>query len=193
MKFLGKVLLVVLASWFAANAASAQVPSSLGPHGGDVRRLAYAPDNPNRVFLGTSAGRMYVSNDGGASWELFAHLGAGFDFVLDNILINPREPKTMYVAAWSIEQNTGELFRTTDGGRNWTPLKGMRGKSVRSLAMATSDTKVLVAGALDGVFRSNDAGDSWTLISPPNHADIKNIQSVAIDPKSTQTIYAGTW
>ena len=192
-KFLGKALLAVAASWFAAQAASAQVPNSLGPHGGDVRRLAYVPDNPNRIFLGTSSGRMYVSNDAGASWELFAHLGAGFDFVLDNIVISTRDPKTMFVAAWSIEQNAGELFRTTDGGRNWTTLKGMHGKSVRSLAMAASDTKVLVAGALDGVFRSTDAGDSWSLISPPNHADIKNIQSVAIDPKSTDTVYAGTW
>src|SRR5512140_1574137 len=171
VKFLGKALLVVLACWFAANAASAQVPNSLGPHGGDVRRLAYAPDNPNRIFLGTSSGRMYVSNDGGANWSLFAHLGDGFDFVLDNIVIDPRQPKTMFVAAWSIEQSTGELVRTTDGGRNWTALKGMHNKSVRSLAMAPSDSKFLVAGALDGVFRSKDGGDSWTLISPPNHAD----------------------
>src|SRR5512140_115013 len=193
VKFLGKALLVVLACWFAANAASAQVPNSLGPHGGDVRRLAYVPDNPNRIFLGTSSGRMYVSNDGGASWELFAHLGAGFDFVLDNIVIDPRNAKTMYVAAWSIEQNTGELFRSTDGGRKWTTLTGMHGKSVRSLAMAASDSKTLVAGTLDGVFRSIDAGDSWALISPPNHADIKNIQSVAIDPKAIDTVYAGTW
>ena len=188
-----RAFLVVVLSWFAAHAASAQAPNSLGPHGGDVRRLAYAPDNPNRIFLGTSAGRMYVSDDGGANWTLFAHLGEGFDFVLDNILIHPREPKTMYVAAWSIEQNTGELFRTRDGGRSWTPLKGMHGKSIRSLGMASSDPKVLVAGALDGVFRSLDAGDSWTLISPPNHPDIKNIQSVAIDPKNPDTIYAGTW
>jgi photosystem II stability/assembly factor-like uncharacterized protein len=193
MKNLRKALLVVLVCWFAARVATAQIPSSLGPHGGDVRRLAYVPDNPNRIFLGTSSGRMYVSDDAGASWSLFAHLGDGFDFVLDNIIIDPRHTETMYVAAWSIEQNTGELFRTTDGGKKWTALKGMHGKSVRSLAMATSDSKVLVAGALDGVFRSLDAGDSWTLISPPNHADIKNIQSVAIDPKDTATVYAGTW
>ena len=192
-KLLGKALLVVLACWFAEQAASAQVPGSLGPHGGDVRRLAYAPDNPDRVYLGTSAGRMYVSNDGGASWELFAHLGEGFDFVLDNIVIDPREPKTMYVAAWSIEQNTGELFRTRDGGHRWTALEGMHGQSVRSLALAPSDSKTLVAGTLEGVFRSNDRGDSWKLISPPNHPDIKNIQSVAFDPKTPDTVYAGTW
>src|SRR5690242_5146200 len=161
-KSLGKALLVMLACWFAARAASAQVPNSMGPHGGDVRRLAYAPDNPNRIFLGTSSGRMYVSNDAGASWEMFAHLGAGFDYVLDNIVIDPREPKTMYVAAWSIEQNTGDLFRSSDGGRKWTPLGGMHGKSIRSLAIATSDSKTLVAGTLEGVFRSVDRGDSWS-------------------------------
>ena len=188
-----KAFVVVLLSLFAARVAAAQEPASLGPHGGDVRRLAYVPDNPNRIFLGTSAGRLYVSDDAGSTWSLFAHLGDGFDFVLDNIAIDPHQPKTMYVAAWSIEQNTGELFKTRDGGHSWTTLKGMHGKSIRSLTMSPSDPKVLVAGALDGVFRSLDGGDSWNLISPPNHPDIKNIQSVAIDPQNPDVVYAGTW
>ncbi len=193
LRLVCKALAVVLLSLFAARVAAAQMPASLGPHGGDVRRLAYAPDNPNRIFLGTSSGRLYVSDDSGSTWSLFAHLGEGFDFVLDNILIDPHQPKTMYVAAWSIEQNTGELFKTHDGGKNWTTLKDMHGRSIRSLAMAPSDSKVLVAGTLEGVFRSLDGGDSFKLISPPNHPDIKNIQSVAVDPKDPNAIYAGTW
>ena len=73
-----KAFFIVLVCYFAAHAASAQTPTSLGPNGGDVRRLAFAPDNPNRVFLGTSAGRLYVSDDGGTTWTQFAHLGEGF-------------------------------------------------------------------------------------------------------------------
>lgn len=193
-KSLRNGLLVVLTCWFAAKAASAwQVPSSLGPNGGDVRRLAYDPGNPNRMYLGTSSSRLYVSDDAGRNWAPFAHLGDGFDFVLDSIVIDPQKPKTMYVGAWSIERNTGEIYRTTDGGNHWKALPGMDGESVRSLTMAPSDPKMLVAGTLDGVYRTTDGGDKWTLISPPNHPDIKNIQSVAVDPKDTNAIYAGTW
>lgn len=179
---------------YALAAVAADVPArSLGPDGGDVRSLAAVPGDPNRIFLGTSSGRMYVSEDGGNTWRRFAHFGQGFDYVLDHIVMDPADPRVMYVAAWSIENNSGELFRSRDGGKNWTSLAGMRGQSIRALAMAPSNSKLLLAGTLEGVFRSQDAGESWKLISPPNHADIKNIESLAIDPRDPNVIYAGTW
>jgi photosystem II stability/assembly factor-like uncharacterized protein len=193
-RYLRNAVFTVLVCWFAAQAAQAwQAPTSLGPNGGDVRRLAYVPDNPSRMFLGTSSSRLYLSEDGGRNWAPFARLGNGFDLVLDSIVIDPHDTKKMFVGAWSIERNAGDVFRSTDAGRHWTALAGMHDKSVRSLTMAQSDSSTLVAGALDGVYRTTDGGDHWKLISPPNHADIKNIQSVAVDPQDTKSIYAGTW
>src|SRR4051812_6087823 len=191
----GKLRLVVaffFVGWLVGTASAADT-RVVGPEGGDVRRLAAVPDNPNRIFLGTSSGRLYVSDDRGQTWAQFAHLGEGFDYVLDNIEIDPTNSKVMYVAGWSIEGKTGELFKSRDGGKSWSSVAGMKGKSIRALALAPSNSKVMVVGALDGVFRSNDAGDSWTRISPENHADIKNIESIAIDPKDPNTVYAGTW
>ncbi len=137
---------------------------------------------------------MFLSQDGGASWALFAHLGQGDDYVLDHIIFDPAHPATIYVAAWSLYHNDeGDVFRSDDGGRTWRALPGVHGKSIRALAMAPSDSNLLILGALDGVFRSRNGGQTWERISPENHAEIKNIESLAIDPQNPDIIYAGTW
>ena len=187
-------LLVVLACIVILIPAAMAQWKPVGPEGGDVRALVYDPSNPDRIVLGTSAGQLYLSEDGGNSWRHWVHLGPGEHYVLDNIAFDPKNPKTIYVAAWSVdEQNNGDLFRTKDGGKSWQLVMGMRGHSIRAFELAPSNPKILTAGALEGVFRSFDGGDSWQQISPPGHPDIKNIESIAVDPRDPNVIYAGTW
>jgi photosystem II stability/assembly factor-like uncharacterized protein len=167
--------------------------TALGPDGGDVRSLTYDPKNPQTIFLGTSTGTIFVSNDGGQDWARFAHLGTGEDYVIDHILIDPKNPEKMYVAAWSVDnQQAGDLFRSRDGGKNWEITPAMQGKSIRAMAIAASDTNVLVVGALDGVFRTLDGGKNWQKISPAG-GEIKNVESIAVDPTNPNVTYAGTW
>lgn len=184
---------LLLASSFVL--VHAQDWRAVGPDGGSVRSLAYDPANPDRIFLGTSSGWLYLSTNGGASWSRFAHLGSGSELVLDHVLVDPVDPHNIYVAAWNAQSpySDGDLFRSNDGGKTWDLLPGMHGKSIRALALAPADHKLLVAGALDGVFRSRDGGDTWERISPANHAEIRQIESVAIDPADPKIIYAGTW
>ncbi len=183
------LIFLLLATTFAA----AQAWKPLGPDGGDVRSLAYDPNNPDRIFLGTSSGTLYTSLDGGANWSRLAHLGSSFDMVLDHIVVDAGT-QTIYVSAWSAESSTtGDLFRSKDGGQTWESVQDMHGRSIRTVAIAPSDPKTLVTGTLDGVFRSRDGGDNWQRISPEDHAEIKNLASVAIDPLNPEIIYAGTW
>jgi photosystem II stability/assembly factor-like uncharacterized protein len=188
-----KLLMMLMLASTAAFAAGNRQWTVLGPDGGDVRSLAYDPHNPSRVFLGTSTGVIFVSEDGGHNWSRFAKLGAGDDYVLDHIAIDPQSSKTIYVSAWSVQdQSAGDIFRTHNGGKDWEALPAMHGKSVRAMALSASDTKVVVAGALDGAYRSTDGGDTWRRISP-NDGIVKNIESIAVDPKDSNVIYAGTW
>jgi len=167
----------------------------LGPEGGTVRSLAFDPKNPDRIFLGTSAGRIYLSTDDGSSWSRFAHLGSSAEMVLDHIVIDPVNNRNIYVAAWNAQlpDSDGEIFRSRDGGKTWDITADMHGKSVRTLALAPSNPRTLVAGALDGIYRSRDGGDNWERISPEKHAEIKNVESLAVDPLNPDVIYAGTW
>jgi photosystem II stability/assembly factor-like uncharacterized protein len=175
------------------SAAVAGQWTALGPDGGDVRSFSYDPKNPDHVFIGTSTGTIFLSTNAGHDWTRFAHLGVGEDYVIDHILVDPKNPEKMYVAAWSVDnQQTGDLFRSQDGGKTWEMVPAMHGKSVRAMSIAASDTKVLVAGALDGVFRSNDAGQNWQKISATG-AEIKNVESIAVDPTNPNVAYAGTW
>jgi len=158
-----------------------------------VRSLAYDPHNPDRVFLGTSTGVIFVSEDGGHNWSRFAKLGSGDDYVLDHIAIDPHNSKIIFVSAWSVQdQSAGDIFRTHNGGKEWEALPAMHGKSVRAMAISASDPKVVVAGALDGVYRSTNGGNSWERISS-NDGIVKNIESIAVDPKDPNVVYAGTW
>ncbi|MGB9235456.1 MAG: transcriptional regulator [Terriglobales bacterium] len=183
--------LVVLAVTFFTTTLFASGPwQVLGPDGGDARSLAYDAHNPDHVFLGTSTGQMFTSNDGGHSWTRLAHLG-GDDYVLDHILVDPQDSNRIYVSAWSTSsQQLGEIFRTGDGGRTWETLPALHGKSIRAMAMYRANSNVLVAGALDGVYRTKDGGNTWEHLSS---AEVHNVESIAVDPQDPNTIYAGTW
>lgn len=180
---LAVVTLLAVSSLYAAQ-------PTIGPEGGDVRTFAYDPQNPDHILLSTSAGQMFSSNDSGKTWSRFARVGEHSDYVIDHIYFHPNDSRIIYVAAWSLNNNGGELFRTDDGGRTWSSLREMRGKSIRSMTIAASNPQMIVAGTLDGVYRSNDGGSRWTRISPDS---IHNVQSLAVDPSDANVIYAGTW
>jgi len=187
------VLLIAL--WTSAAIAAEQPWQPVGPDGGTVRSLAIDPKDPDRIFLGTSAGNLYLSVDKGASWSRFARPGNSAEMVLDHIVIDPADPRNIFVAAWNAQlpNSDGELYRSKDGGKSWEIVPDLHGKSLRALSIAASDSKVLVVGALDGIYRSRNGGHDWERISPENHAEIKNVESVAIDPVNPDVIYAGTW
>jgi photosystem II stability/assembly factor-like uncharacterized protein len=183
---------VVLLFLTLAMAQQPWIP--VGPDGGDVRTLTRDPHAPNRVLLTTSAGMIFESQNGGANWNRLARVGDRNDYVLDALIFHPTRNDLVYAAAWSIEDNkSGDVLKSLDGGRTWKKSKEMHGESVRALAMSASNPDVLVAGTLTGVYRTTDGGEHWSLISPPNHADIRNVESIAIDPKNPDVIYAGTW
>jgi photosystem II stability/assembly factor-like uncharacterized protein len=167
-----------------------------GPDGGDARSFAADPANPKHLYLGTANGWIYQSQDGGKNWSRLARIGKRDDLVLDHILVDPADPKHLVAGAWvlaDLQHPDGGIFISQDGGLTWTSQPDMRGQSVRALAIAPSDSKIMVAGTLDGVFRSQDSGAHWQRISPEDNKEIHEVESLAINPTDPGIIYVGTW
>jgi photosystem II stability/assembly factor-like uncharacterized protein len=183
-------LLVVLA-FHRLPAQAAWTP--VGPAGGDARALAAVPGQPNHLYLGTLDSWIYESVDLGTSWTRLAKLDDADDLVLDNIVVDSADAATIYVGAWKLGQPGGGLWVSHDAGKNWTSVEGLRGQSIRALAQAPSNPRMLFAGTLEGVFRSTDAGVTWALISPPGSREIHEVESLAVDPVDPDIVYAGTW
>src|SRR5579859_5615571 len=190
-----KIPVLMMALWISAAHAAEQPWQPVGPDGGNVRSLAIDPKDPDRIFLGTSAGNLYLSTDRGVSWSRFARPGNSAEMVLDHIVIDPSDPRNMIVAGWNAQlpDSDGDLYRSHDAGKTWEIVADLHGKSLRALSMAASDPKIVVVGALDGIYRSRNSGHDFERISPVNHAEIKNVESIAIDPVNPDVIYAGTW
>ncbi|MBI4443747.1 MAG: transcriptional regulator [Acidobacteria bacterium] len=185
--------LVLLAFTGVATAQTDGVWVPMGPFGGDVRALVADPQQPDRMYLGTRTGQVYLSMDAGRSWNRLAGLDAPSFWVVDDLLIDPGNSAVLYAGMWSVRDWGGGVFRSDDGGQSWALLEGVSGQAVRALALSLSDSRVLVAGTREGVFRSHDSGVHWQRISPLGHPEIRNLESVAIDPHNPNTIYVGTW
>src|SRR5215212_5044131 len=162
-----------------------------GPPGGDVRALVVDPANPERFYFGTLDGQIYTSADGGKHWQLLYNFGKPRLFV-DNIIVDPRNPRVLYVGAHRHNQ-PGGFFKSSDGGVTWRESSELRNEALHSLAQSESNPDTLIAGTFNGIFRSDDAGDTWKQLPTQSTSGLLHVESLAIDPRTTSTIYAGTF
>src|SRR5437773_7490565 len=162
-----------------------------GPTGGDVRALVVDPEDPNRFYFGTLDGQLYASTDGGQNWRLLMNFNRPRLFV-DHIIVDPRNSKVLYVAPHR-HKDPGGFFKSTDGGLTWRESPELRSEAVHSLTQSESDPNILSAGTFNGIFRSQDSGETWTPLPTTNTPGLVHVESLAIDPRDSNVIYAGTW
>lgn len=195
---LGLATLVLLqpAAARAASSASRSASArwvSVGPAGGDARAFASSPADPHHLYMGTTNSWIYQSVDNGGTWTRLAQLGTVDDLVVDNLVVDEADPRTLYAGVWQMDHPDGGVYISHDGGLTWKSSPEMDGKSVRALTQAPSNPKILIVGAISGVYQTDDAGKHWHQISPEGSGEIHKVESIAIDPNDPHIIYAGTW
>lgn len=165
-----------------------------GPSGvGVVSKLLVHPTQSNVVYMASMGTPyyedehrgIYKSTDGGESWEqiLFLSTQAG----ISSLVFHPDYPDTLYAAGWDRIRNNqvsivsgvhARIYRSFDEGENWSELAGGLPDGVLSRSavdVSLSNPAVLYASFVDpatmqfeGVYRSNDYGDSWESLDITN-------------------------
>ena len=201
-----------------------------GPHfgGWEIYHLKGSPVDPNRIYASQSSSwfgqTMQRSSDGGKTWET-----VGNKFTYDGVpgthqwydgTAHPWEFKRV----WHLEPSLTDpdtayagvedaaLFKTTDGGRTWCELSGLRGHGTGPkwspgaggmclhtiLIDPTNHSRIYVAISAAGAFRSDDGGTSWKPITkglfskylPDPTAEVGHcVHRIAMHPSRPQVLF----
>jgi photosystem II stability/assembly factor-like uncharacterized protein len=153
----GALGLVLVANRGGSSGPEAPSAASTLPATPDYHSLLVAPADPNRLWLGTHVG-LHESADGGRSWKE-AGL-SGQDAM--NLARPPSASKTVWAAGHLV------LAKSSDGGETWTDVRptGLPSLDVHGFATDPRNARNLWASiAGEGLFRSNDDGQSFSLVS----------------------------
>ncbi|CAL2090495.1 VPS10 domain-containing protein [Tenacibaculum sp. 190524A05c] len=159
---------------------------------GSVGAIAVSESDTNIVFVGmgehaargvmTSMGNgVYKSMDAGKTWT---HLGLEKTKHISDVIIHPKNPDIIYVAAQGAQYAPTEergIYKTTDGGKTWERILYTNTTTgASSLSMDMTNPRILYAsmwehrrypwiiesgGKHSALYKSIDAGETWTKLS----------------------------
>ncbi|HMB60136.1 MAG TPA: hypothetical protein VKN35_09505, partial [Xanthomonadales bacterium] len=178
---------------------------TLGPAAvsGRISAVDALNTNPNHIVIGAATGGVWISKNGGLTWEpVFddqpvASIGA--------VAINQKNPDIIWVGTG--EGNTrnstsigGGLFKSIDGGRSWKLMGLANSERINRIALHPADADVAYVAALGtlwgenserGLYKTTDGGESWEKIL---YVDEKTgATDVKLDPVNPDKVYASMW
>ncbi len=177
-----------------------------------ISRIVIDPKNPRTVYVG-ALGRAYGPNrergvfrtrDGGTTWEKVLYTDDQHGVA--DMDINPQNPNIVYAALWRFERNPwtfvsgdtlGGLYRSVDGGDNWTKLTSglptLVGRIGIKVAASRPDVVYAMTESKEGtLYRSDNGGESFRRVS----ADVEIVSrgfyytDLRVDPNDENRVYA---
>lgn len=150
--------------------------------------LALDPGDPGALW-GAGVG-LYRSEDGGATWTR-QPLQPEEAFAFFDVEVDPRDPRVLYVAGAAIQnyrplEYRPRILRSADGGQTWERRDaGTAGNTaVLDLEPDPAEPSTLYAMTGRGLYRSTDAGASWTLLPLEG-----SFTALAVAPSSPPALY----
>jgi hypothetical protein len=180
--------------------------SLLGPSNttsgiGRIDRLAFHPTDADIVWAGSTAGGLWRTTDGGASWtNLSPYISSP---AISGIAVNPANTNTIYILTgdgdsdisglvedWGYMRLSIGVLKSTNGGATWQQTGVFPGANYNSLVgyrliMHPTDANILYACTNQGIFVTINGGNSWSLSVGPGI-----FYDMAFQPGSGSICYA---
>src|SRR6056300_550879 len=204
--------------WKTDNAGTTWKNISDGFFGGSIGAVAVAPSDPNVIYVGggevtlrgnvSSGSGMYKSIDAGKTWNF---IGLPESRHIPRVRIHPTNPDVVYAAVLgNIYKPTQErgVYKSTDGGKSWRgTLFANANAGAVDLVIDPNNARVLYAttwrvnrtpyslnsgGEGSKVWKSTDAGESWTELST-NKGFAKGtlgIMGIVVSPVKADRVWA---
>ncbi|HEV2104879.1 MAG TPA: glycosyl hydrolase [Candidatus Eisenbacteria bacterium] len=177
---------------------------SLGPGvmSGRISCIDGVSGDRDVLWVGTAGGGVWVSRDAGTTWKPV------FDRETPSIgaiRVSPKDPNTVWVGtgeSWtrnSVGVGDG-VYRTTDGGDNWTRMGLERTERIARIVVRPDHPDTVLVAALGplfggsperGVYRTRDGGKTWDKVLFVN--DDTGAADLALDPQNPDVVYAAMW
>jgi photosystem II stability/assembly factor-like uncharacterized protein len=178
-----------------------------------ISRIVVDPRNHNHVvvaalgdaFSDSTERGIYVTDDGGATWR--RTLYGGPKSGASDVAMDPQNPSVLYAGIWEFRrqpwtfQSGGDddgLYKSTDGGSSWTKLvgNGLPANPVGRIGLAIAPSNpnrvyALIESAKGILWRSDDGGTNWTMVSNDTLVDQRPFYftHIAVDPKNPDHVY----
>lgn len=150
--------------------------TAIGPNNipGRTRAIAVHPSDGNRIWVGTVAGGIWYTSDGGGSWRAVNDFAA--NLAITSIVIDPANTDLLYASTGEGFFNAdsikgGGVYKSLDGGQTWIRLSATDPSSdsnwnyVNRLAVHPTSSGILLSANRDaGVYRSADGGTTWSRV-----------------------------
>ncbi len=181
---------LLAALWFAAQPDYTW--NQFSPPGGFVSNIIHHPSTPSLLFAsGDDASGFYRSEDGGANWTLLT--GVPLNHSTYSFVFDPTNAQIMYAP-----NHFGRgLLKSTDGGTTWQLLtQGLPtdndSKVAYDLAVDAGNTNIIYMALSGGLYRSQDAGASFTALSSAAFTANTDTDFRAVVVRANSDVFAAT-
>ena len=202
--------------WKTTNSGNTFAPLFDSQGSYSIGCVKISPHNANEIWVGSGENNnqrsvsygdgVYKSLDGGKSWK---NVGLKDSEHIGSIVFDPNDSRTIYVAAigplWSKGGDRG-VYKTTDGGENWVRVLYVdEHTGANEVVMDATNSNILYASAYQrrrhvftylgggpssGIYKSEDAGKTWSKVNTGlPKVDLGRI-GLAISPANPEYIYA---
>jgi photosystem II stability/assembly factor-like uncharacterized protein len=170
---------------------------------GRVIALAVNPEKRHEYYVGVASGGVWKTSNDGTTWTpVFDHEGS---FSIGAVVMDPHDPSVIWVgtgegnAQRSVDYGDG-VYRSDDGGKNWTNTGLKKSGNIGRIAIDPSDSNVVYVAAEGplwgpggdrGLFKTTDGGKTWKNVL--NISENTGFADVAIDPSNPAIVYAAAY